>query len=121
MRVFERHPTQDRVLYGFVVFIIKNHCQKQYSDNVKSFDDSYLQHVLSCLALRRLVVQTRRLLNESNGSNSRAAGQLDHYVAAQGFYVDCYHKRYRSNAHTLLSYFRMICFFYMDCYYCKAH
>ena len=35
------------------------------------------------MALRHLVVQTRRLLRERNGSKSRVAGQLDYCVTAQ--------------------------------------
>ena len=35
------------------------------------------------MALRRLVVQTRRLLHDRKWSKSRAAGQLDDYVTAQ--------------------------------------
>ena len=67
------------------------------------------------MALRRLVVQTRRLLHGRKWSNSLSTGLLDYCITAQFLHRPL--PRGNAYAVALLSYFRMICLFYMDCHH----
>ena len=67
------------------------------------------------MALRRLVVQTRRLLHGRKWSNSLNTGLLDDCITAQFLHRPL--PRGNAYAVALLSYFRMICLFYMDCHH----